>query len=297
MKNIDSTQQQTQETFAYKWSRRGSYESKRVMEKNYRWLVERYFGSEEKKRAFMAGMSGKNVLDAGCGSGFTASLLFGETINKMTYLGVDISDAIVDAASRFKQLGFRGEFLKDDISTMALNRQFDVIYSDGVLHHASRPREAFENLVTHLAPAGMIMFYVYNKKAVVREFTDDMIRERLAGMTNQDAWEALMPLTRLGKALGDADIEIDIQEDIPLLDIPKGKYNLQRLIYYYFFKAYYDPDFNQEEMNHINFDWYRPLNCFRFSPAEIHQWLETAGLRILRFNPEESGMTVVAVKE
>ena len=49
-----------------------------------------------------------------------------------------------------------------------------------------------------------MLFYVYRRKGPVREFTDDLIRERAAPMTPQDAWEAIVPLTRLGQALGDS---------------------------------------------------------------------------------------------
>ncbi|MCP5048899.1 MAG: class I SAM-dependent methyltransferase, partial [bacterium] len=193
-----------------------------------------------------------------------------------------------------KELGLDGQFIQDDIATMKLGKEFDIIYSDGVLHHTSQPFETFKNLVSHLAEDGVIMFYVYREKAPVREFTDDLIRERIKHLTNEAAWEQLIPLTKLGKTLGDLNISIDIDEDIDLLDIPKGKHNLQRLFYYYFFKAYYDENFSLEEMNHINFDWYRPLNCFRFAPAEIKEWLRECRLKELWFNVEEAGITVIA---
>ena len=70
---------------------------------------------------------------------------------------------------------------------------------------------------------GYFLFYVYAKKAVIREFTDDLIRNRLIDLDDQQAWDALKPLTKLGYVLGDMKLEIDIPEDITLLDIKKGK--------------------------------------------------------------------------
>ena len=140
------------------------------------------------------------------------------------------------------------------------------------------------------------MFYLYAKKAVIREFCDDYIREYLKDKTDEQAWEELMPLTLLGKALGDLDIEVEIPQDITYLGIKKGRVNLQRLFYWNIFKAFYKPDFSLEEMNHINFDWYRPLNCHRHTPYEVEQWCAQAGLEIERLHVEEAGITVIAVK-
>ena len=49
---------------------------------------------------------------------------------------------------------------------------FDFILSEGVLHHTPSTRAALLTLAGHLRPGGMIAFYVYAKKAPVREFTD-----------------------------------------------------------------------------------------------------------------------------
>jgi hypothetical protein len=49
-------------------------------------------------------------------------------------------------------------------------------------------------------------------------------------------------------------------------------------------------------MNHINFDWFRPFNCYRHTPEEIKLFCEHAGLKIQRLNIEDSGITVIATK-
>ena len=49
-------------------------------------------------------------------------------------------------------------------------------------------------------------------------------------------------------------------------------------------------------MNHINFDWYRPANCHRFSQEEISKWLVKTGMQEIRFVVEMAGITVVARK-
>jgi arsenite methyltransferase len=265
-----------------------------MRQKAYHWLVERYFGTEEQRNQFLYQNRGKNILDAGCGSGFSSSLLFGGALNQMDYLGVDISDAIHTARERFKELGFRGDFIQKSIATMELDKKFDIIFCEGVLHHTSDPFHSLRNLVSHLEAFGLIMFYVYREKAPVREYVDDLIRKKLGNLSNEEAWEKLMPLTKLGKMIGDLNIRIVIEEEIQLLGIPKGKYDLQRFLYWFFIKMHYDKSLSLEEMNHVNFDWYRPLNCHRFQPEKIEAWLHKLKLEKIRFVVEESGITVVA---
>jgi arsenite methyltransferase len=293
----DRNQSQTAEVFGFKWTLRDTYESYHMKKKLREWLVRKYFGNEKVKDQAVKNFKGKAILDAGCGSSMSALLLLEDVINDMYYLGVDISDSVDVARQRFAEKKIKGNFLKSDIAAMKLQRKFDIIFSEGVIHHTSKPFETFKNLVYHLQENGKIMFYVYKKKAPVREFCDDFIRDKIKPLSNKDAWKKLLPLTKLGKKLGDCNQEIEIEEDIELLEIPRGKYNLQRLFYYYIMKIYYDKNFTIAEMNHINFDWYRPLNCYRFEPGEIKDWLKACNLKEERFVVEDSGITVIARKE
>ena len=51
-----------------------------------------------------------------------------------------------------------------------------------------------------------------------------------------------------------------------------------------------------EEMNHVHFDWFRPLNCHRHTKEEIISFCEEAHLKIEHLNVQKSGITVVARK-
>lgn len=290
------TQNQTKDTFGFKWNKRDTYSSQDVQDANRNWLMERYLkGNTELLERWLP--PNAKVLDAGCGSGFSAILLFNRYIKRIHYLGVDISDAVDVAEERFKEKGFPGEFLQANLLSLPFNEPvFDVIFSEGVLHHTDSTEAALKYLATLLMPGGRFLFYVYRKKGALREFTDDYIREYLKVLNDKEAWECLLPLTKLGKAIGELDIEIDIPDAIPFLGIPAGTIELQRLIYWYIFKAYYRLGWTLEEMNHVNFDWYRPLNCHRHTPEEISRWCSEAGLDIEHMDVQESGITVVAVK-
>ena len=90
--------------------------------------------------------------------------------------------------------------------------------------------------------------------------------------------------------------KIEVEEDIPFLDIPKGVYDLQRLFYYKFCKAFYYEEYTLKEMNHINFDWHQPQNCYRHTPEKIEQFCKDSNLKIERIHTEESGISVLASK-
>ena len=76
--------------------------------------------------------------------------------------------------------------------------------------------------------------------------------------------------------------------------IKKGKIDIQRFFYWYVCKMFYRQEYSFEEMNHMNFDWFRPLNCFRHTPEEVKRWCAEAGMTIEHIDIQEAGITVVA---
>jgi SAM-dependent methyltransferase len=291
------TQEQTQNTFAFKWSKRDTYESEAVKSETKRWLFERYCDNKpELVDEWLAG-DRKIILDAGCGSSFSALLFFGGHLKNHDYLGIDISSAVDIAKTRFQEIGYPGEFLQVSLLEIPIeDESIDIIFSEGVLHHTDNTATSIKYLANKLRKGGRFLFYVYAKKAVIREFTDDCIREQLQKLSDEEAWEALKPLTKLGIELGKLNIEINVPEDIPFLKIGKGKMDLQRFFYWNICKLFYRPEYSLEEMNHINFDWFRPLNCHRHTKEEIISYCDNANLMIERINVQESGITVVARK-
>ncbi|MEI8202650.1 MAG: class I SAM-dependent methyltransferase [Bacteroidota bacterium] len=293
-------QTQTQDIFGFKWSKRDTYESDAVKKAGAAWLIERYFDNNREKMLSFLNDNGKRklILDAGCGSGYSALLLFGDELKKHDYLGVDISDAVREGKERFQELGIEADFIKASLMDMHFipDESIDIIFSEGVLHHTDSTERAIEYLSHKIKKGGFMMFYVYLKKSVIREFTDDYIREQLLSYGNEEAWEKLIPLTKLGKTLGELNIEIDVEEDIDLLGIKKGKLDLQRFFYWNICKAFYKPEYSIDEMNHLNFDWFRPLNCHRQTPEQVSEWCEKSGLQIVHKNIQEAGITVIAQK-
>ncbi len=296
-RKYSSKQKQTEQTFEFKWSKRDTYESKAVKQNHKKWLFERYCENDpEKLAAWLAG-GRKIILDAGCGSGFSALLFLEHHLKYHDYLGVDISGAVEIARQRFAEKGYTGDFLQASLLEIPVpEASIDLIFSEGVLHHTDSTQKSIQFLASKLKSGGRFLFYVYAKKAIIREFSDDFIRNTIASMSDEEAWEALKPLTKLGMALGEIDVDLDVPEDIPFLGIKNGRQNLQRFFYWNICKLFYRPDYSVEEMNHINFDWFRPMNCHRHTREEVISFCESADLSIENINIRNSGITVVARK-
>ncbi len=291
---FDDDQQQTGDRFAFKWAQRRTYASDSVATATRNWLVERY--GDLATPAAWAGFGPEPlVLDAGCGAGLTARLLLGPMLDHVRYVGVDISAAVDEAVAALRKAGRRGVFVQADLCALPFPPEsFDFILCEGTLHHTPPTRAALLAVARHLKPGGVIAFYVYRRKSPVREFTDDLIRARLRDLPAEEAWRQLMPLTRLGQALGALDVEVDVPEPVPLLGIPAGRISLQRLVYWHFCKMYYRPDYTLEEMNHVNFDWFAPAYAYRHTPEEIAEWCAEAGLQVDSMQVEEAGITTRA---
>jgi arsenite methyltransferase len=293
-----ASQSQTQQTFGYKWGRRDTYESPQMLEFSRRWLLDRYCGGDPAVLDGWLAGDRRLILDAGCGSGYSALLFFGDRLRDHDYLGIDISDAVEVARQRFAEAGYPGDFLQTDLLHLPVpDASVDLVFSEGVLHHTDDTGAAIAALARKLRPDGRFLFYVYSRKGPIREFTDDLVRQHLAPLSDEEAWEALKPLTRLGIALGSLGVEVDVPEEVGFLGIPAGRIDVQRLFYYSVIKAYYRPELSFDEMHHVNFDWFRPLNCHRHTEDEVRVFCADAGLRIERLHAEPSGFTVVAMRD
>jgi arsenite methyltransferase len=293
-KLVSEAQSQTSEAFGFKWKKRDTFDSPASLARMREWLLERY-GDVENAAWLAEHGTSPLLIDAGCGAGMSGLELLGPVVGRVRYLGVDISEAVDVAASRFGERELEAGFMQADVSDLPLpERSVDLIFSEGVLHHTNSTEGALKSLARLLKPGGRFLFYVYRRKGPLREFTDDYIRAQMQAMRPEDAWRAMEPLTRLGIALGELDAQIAVPERIDLLGIPAGRFDLQRFFYWHVAKAFYREDLSFDEMNHINFDWYAPTNAHRQSPEEVRRWCAECGLEVEREVVEDAGITVIA---
>lgn len=295
-RELVEAQAQTAEAFGYKWKKRDTFESPTALARVRDWLNSRY-GDMTRASWLFEGGRVPVVLDAGCGAAMSAVELFGPVMPRIRYLGVDVSAAVDVARDRFAERAWPAAFMQADITNLPLRPgSVDVIFSEGVLHHTPSTRGALHALAPLLRPGGRFMFYVYRQKGPVREFTDDLIREKMQSMSPEQAWRAMEPLTKLGIELGKLQATIELTEPIDLLDIPAGRIDVQRLFYWHVAKAFYRPEMTFDEMNHINFDWYAPKHAYRQTIEQVRAWCSECRLEIEREQVEEAGITIIAVR-
>lgn len=101
----------------------------------------------------------KTVLDCGCGGG--QHLQFVSPYCREA-VGVDLN-ALESAAKNTAGLK-NVSLVEADIATMQLGRNFDVVYSIGVLHHTDDPAASFKNIGKHCAPGGKVIIWVYSRE-------------------------------------------------------------------------------------------------------------------------------------
>ena len=290
---LDAEQSQTEQSFEFKWKWREFSDSPRLKEQFGEWVATRYgFAHLGEMRRFFE--TRERILDAGCGAGYSSSMWLDESWRGGEWVGADISEAVDVAKERLGSVPGTS-FVQADVLELPFEGVFDTVFSEGVFHHTPSTRAALASAIRALRPGGEILFYVYRRKSPVREFTDDYVREAIADLDPPQALDALRPLTKLAQALAELEVEVQV-EDVPVLGIEAGRFDVQRLIYWHFAKLFWNPALSFEENLHINFDWYHPRYAHRHEPDEVRGWCDDLGLSVSRFHVDEAGITVRATK-
>ncbi len=234
------------------------------------------------------------ILDAGCGNGRVTKLLRDNSSKKTKIIGIDLVAHRVaeDNLIEDENVYFYAKDLLGDLSDIG---KFDFIYSQEVLHHTKNPQKAFNNLVELLNTGGVISIYVYKKKAPIREYTDDYIRDIIKDYDYDKAINVSNDITKLGQVLSELDINIDIPE-LKELGIKQGNYSIQRFLYHFFMKCYWNNDLSFSENSAINYDWYHPQDCSRHTVEEIKEWFKESNLNILHVYEDFYGITISGKK-
>ncbi len=282
---------QTVRSFAQKWAKHRYYRTHTA--RFYTdWYLQRYgFFEPQNLRAFLEPLS--LILDAGTGAGRDALNLAEHST--ATVYGVDTAWDALQVARR-EIVHPRIAFVHADLHHMPFpDEYFDFVNCDQVIHHTPDPRAAFEVLRRKLKPGGAICCYVYRKKAVIREFTDDHVRAQISQLPVDEALACCEGITRLGRTLANLGVTVEVEQEIPVLGIPKGPIDLQRLFHWHLFKCFWNDEFDFFTNNLINYDWYHPEHCFRFEPGEFRQWF-AKGWEIQAWDVQEAGISCRAKK-
>ncbi len=286
--------QKTRESFSNKWRRIPNFGFEEASRDFYvNWYLQRYgFNTLGGLRGFLKNK--QTVLDAGTGLGRDAKL-YGENTPGQVF-ALDLSDSIEFAYHHVGHLS-NVHLIQADLTVLPFREGFfDYVACDQVIHHTPNTETSFRYLTRYMAPGAQIATYTYKQKGPIREFCDDYLRTEFTESSEEACLAFSQAITALGKSLHDLNIEFEVPEDIPVLEIKAGRHNLQRFIYWNIFKCYWNDNLDFETNVMTNFDWYRPQYAHRHTPDELRNWCETSGLDVVHFDVIESGISVRAEK-
>lgn len=234
--------------------------------------------------------SAGRILDAGCGNSRVTALLHKFAPESSEVVGVDLTAAEVarENLAAYPRVSIEQGDLLGDLSKLG---KFDFIYCQEVLHHTVDPKAAFLNVCQRLNPRGEIAIYVYKVKAPVREYVDDFVRDRLSVLPYEEAMASMRQVTELGRVLSELKTEVTVPA-VKVLGIDAGTYDVQRLLYHFFLKCFWNPELDAEANAAINYDWYHPQLCTRHTLPEVESWFAAAGLRVDQQCVDHYGITM-----
>lgn len=288
-------QAKTNETFSDKWKRFKSYGLEPQHEDFlFGWYCKKFgLATRDELKAFYAGR--KRILECGPGSGFNTKFMAENCPGQVVAL--DISAAAFTTFGNTRQLPNCSVVQADLMEAPFADGSFDFIIADGVLHHTPDTRAAVEALYRKLSPGGQFFFYVYKKMGATRQFSDAHIRENFTKLSPEECYAACEGLTELGRELSRLGASITLEKPIPVLGIPAGTHDVQRLLYYNFVKCFWNEAFDYETNNMVNFDWYHPHNAWQHTQDEVEGWLRDLGAKAWRFNDANpNGLSVLVTK-
>jgi ubiquinone/menaquinone biosynthesis C-methylase UbiE len=110
-------------------------------------------------------MRGKNVLELGCGAGYDA---YEFCRHGAEYTGIDIAPE--NPVRTKKHLGFYGyspKAMQGDAENLSFKDQsFDIVFSNGVLHHTPDIEKSFREVYRVLKNEGVFWVIVYHKNSI-----------------------------------------------------------------------------------------------------------------------------------
>lgn len=125
--------------------------------------------------------AGKDVLEAGCGIA-TDGMQFARAGAR--YTGMDFSPSALSLARRrFDMAGADARLERGSIAELPFpDDSFDLVYSNGVIHHLPETQRVVDELHRVLRPGGTAIVMVYHRNSFNYFFTIMALRRLLAGL-------------------------------------------------------------------------------------------------------------------
>lgn len=137
---------------------------------------------------------GKRVLDAGCGGGHMLSYIAPYVREG---IGIDLNTSEISRERLQHQKHIR--IVEGDLARWNDERDFDLVYSIGVVHHTADPQASARHLLDLVKPGGKLALWVYGYEgnALTRWFVEKPKRFLFSWMPRKWLWLAARLLTAL----------------------------------------------------------------------------------------------------
>src|SRR4029077_12253427 len=109
--------------------------------------------------------------------------------------------------------------------------------------------------------------------------------------TYEQSMSVARAITEIGRQLDAAKVEITIPQ-LDELAIPGGTYSVQRFVYHFFMKCFWNDENSFNDNAVINYDWYRPEIATRHTVEEVRGWFLENNLSIEHEFVDEYGITM-----
>ena len=122
----------------------------------------------------------RDVLEAGCGIATDGARF---TRAGARYTGVDFSQTALSLAQhRFEQEGLAGRFVESSIVRLPFDdASFDLVYSNGVIHHLPETEAVVQEFRRVLRPGGTAIVMVYHRGSLNHHVNIMLLRRLLVG--------------------------------------------------------------------------------------------------------------------
>lgn len=220
-------------------------------------------------------LKGKVILDAGCGMGRYTRIAgsMGDEI-----IGVDLSQSILKAYQITRNNPFAHIVQGDILHLPFREKQFDIIYSLGVLHHTPDARQSFLSLTRYIKKEGIISIWVYGTAGKFHDFKTNPLREERQRYTKSNMAKRLHWFIVYVREIVFKTVRlVTTRMYVPLLYLlcyPLAAIGKVPLLKYLTASVHKNWRVRLQE----NFDWFSPQYQSHHTKEEVLDWFKEAEL-------------------
>ena len=222
---------------------------------------------------------GRTVLDAGCGMGRYARVALSLGAEVVAFdLSESLTRLVPDALENPKLHIVQGDLLRPPLKRGA----FDIVYSQGVIHHTADTRGAFDRIAELVKRDGRLSVWVYGSPGSYASFSTNPLRSARTWL--KSALPAAWVIAWIRLILSDLLRVFTTRMPVPLLYLlcfPLTVLGMFPLVKYLTFSVH--PKFRVRLIE--NFDWLAPPFQTKHTKEEVREWFVQAGYEVLSHLP------------